>query len=630
MGRETLAALLRAEEYQLAFACNGPEALEQAAALNPDLILLDVMMPGMDGFEVCRRIRATPALAEVPLILITALDDRDSRIQGIEAGADDFIAKPYDRRELRARVRTITRLNRYQRLLAEREQAAASAQRQVERLSALRAIDTAISSSLDLTVTLNVILAQVTATLHVDAAALLLRRAHSQILEYVVVYGLRRSALPQAGLLFGSGCAGYVALQQRTLRLPTADEIDVPEEHPLLSDGFATYYGVPLIVKGQVEGVLEIFHRTPLDPDQEWREFLEVLAGQTAIAIDHAMLFDSMRRAHTELSLAYDTTLEGWARALELRDKETEGHSQRVTTMTLQLARAIGLSEAEQAHIRRGALLHDIGKMGIPDSILLKPGSLTHDEWEVMRQHPVYAYDLLSPIPYLKEALDIPYYHHEKWDGSGYPHGLKGEAIPLAARIFAVADVWDALRFDRPYRKGWPEDQVRAHIHALSGTHFDPQVVAAFEQLQSVEVHAVPRAVLVVDDEESIVESLRRALNDSYTIYTATSGEAALEILAREQIAVIVTDQRMPGLTGVQLLERAKQISPATSGLLCSGYFDGVALSDALNLGIVRGFIAKPWKIAELRRRVDEVVQHYRAPSDFQQHAVPYANEERL
>ena len=208
VGRETLAALLHAEEYQLAFACSGPEALEQAAALTPDLILLDVMMPGMDGFEVCRRIRATPDLAEAPLILITALDDRDSRIQGIEAGADDFIAKPYDRRELRARVRTITRLNRYQRLLAEREQAAAFAQHQVERLSALRAIDTAISSSLDLTVTLNVILAQVTATLHVDAAALLLRSAHSQVLEYVVVYGLRRSALPQAGLLFGSGCAG--------------------------------------------------------------------------------------------------------------------------------------------------------------------------------------------------------------------------------------------------------------------------------------------------------------------------------------------------------------------------------------------------------------------------------------
>jgi putative nucleotidyltransferase with HDIG domain len=628
-GRETLAALLKPQGYQLAFAANGAEALALVAAQDPDLILLDVMMPELDGFEVCRRLRATPAVAEIPIILLTALDDRESRLQGIEAGADDFVSKPFDRAELRARIRAITRLNRYRRAIGERQEAEMRKERQIERLSALRAIDTAIGSSLDLTVTLNVILDQVTTMLHVDAAAVLLRKAQSPSLEYVAVHGIWRSALPQAELLFGAGCAGYVALQQRALRLPNVGALAAPEEHPLQGEGFAAYYGVPLIVKGYVAGVLEIFNRALIDPDQEWETFLETLAGQAAIAIDHARLFDSMQRAHTELSLAYDTTLAGWARALELRDKETEGHAQRVTELTVALARMLGFGDAELVHVRRGALLHDIGKMGIPDSILLKPGPLTDDEWVIMRRHPRYAYEMLAPIHYLRPALDIPHYHHERWDGGGYPHGLKGEAIPLAARIFAVVDVWDAMRFDRPYRKGWPEDQVLAHIRAGSGTHFDPQVVAAFEQLQRAEAQPAPLAVLIVDDEVAIVESLRRALNDSYSVFTATSGEAALETLAREQIAVIVTDQRMPGLTGVQLLERAKHLSPATFGLLCSGYHDGAALSDALNLGIVRGFISKPWKIDELRRRVGEVAQQYRAASGTQKHTAPCLQKDR-
>jgi putative nucleotidyltransferase with HDIG domain len=194
-------------------------------------------------------------------------------------------------------------------------------------------------------------------------------------------------------------------------------------------------------------------------------------------------LVKDVQRVNAELSLAYDSTIEGWSRALDLRDKETEGHSQRVTEMTLQLARAMGVSEEELIHIRRGALLHDIGKMGVPDQILLKPDKLTDDEWVIMRKHPVYAYELLTPIPYLRPALDIPHCHHEKWDGTGYPRGLKGEQIPFAARLFALIDVVDALRSDRPYRKGWPEERVIEHIRAQSGTHFDPRVVEAFLQL---------------------------------------------------------------------------------------------------------------------------------------------------
>jgi putative nucleotidyltransferase with HDIG domain len=280
----------------------------------------------------------------------------------------------------------------------------------------------------------------------------------------------------------GQGYAGRAALERRTLSLP-----DLAEEEPdfaraalLAGEGFRAYCGVPLIAKGLVEGVLEIFHRSPLHPGSDWLDFLEALAGQAAIAIDNTQLFNELQRSNLNLSLAYDATIEGWSRALDLRDKETEGHTQRVTEVTLKLARAMGMPEEELMHVRRGALLHDIGKMGIPDNILLKPGPLTDDEWVIMRKHPTYAYELLSPITYLRPALDIPYCHHEKWDGTGYPRGLKGEQIPPVARIFAIADVWDALRSDRPYRQGWPDNKVRDYIREQSGKHFDPQVVDIF------------------------------------------------------------------------------------------------------------------------------------------------------
>jgi len=187
-----------------------------------------------------------------------------------------------------------------------------------------------------------------------------------------------------------------------------------------------------------------------------------------------------IRQANQDLSDAYDATLEGWSRALELREQETAGHSQRTVSWTLRLGEAMGIKQEELVHVRRGALLHDIGIMGIPDSILLKPGPLTEDEWVVMRQHPVYAYHLLANIAYLSPALEIPYCHHEKWDGTGYPQGLRGKEIPLAARIFSVVDVWDALTSSRPYRPAWPEEAVRAHLLREAGKSFDPAVVDTF------------------------------------------------------------------------------------------------------------------------------------------------------
>jgi putative two-component system response regulator len=313
-GRETLESILEPEGYYLVLAENGFQAIEQAKVIRPDVILLDVMMPGMNGFEVCRRIRNEKELAEVPILFLTALDDRQSLLNGLEAGADDFISKPVDRHELRARLLGITRLNRYRKLMTERK---------------------------------------------------------------------------------------------------------------------------------------------------------------------------NLEDAHKKLLYAYDETIEGWSRAMDLRDQETEGHSQRVTDLTIKLAQTFGIPREELTHVRRGALLHDMGKLGIPDSILLKPGKLNEEEWEFMRRHPQLAYNMLNPIEYLRPAMDIPYCHHEKWDGTGYPRGLKGEEIPLTARLFAVVDVWDALTSDRPYRLAWEREKVLEYIQEQSGKHFDPQAVKGFLQIIS-------------------------------------------------------------------------------------------------------------------------------------------------
>jgi putative nucleotidyltransferase with HDIG domain len=237
---------------------------------------------------------------------------------------------------------------------------------------------------------------------------------------------------------------------------------------------------VPLIVKGEVKGVLEVYRRVAFTPDAEWLEFLEAFAGQAAIAIDNAQLFENLQHANMDLNLAYDATIEGWSRAMDLRDHETEGHTLRVTDLTMDLARAMRISESQLTAIRHGALLHDIGKMGVPDAILLKEGNLTDEEWLVMRKHPELARNMLMPITYLNDALSIPYCHHEKWDGTGYPQGLKGDQIPLVARIFAVVDVWDALTNDRTYRKKWSKQKARQYIKEQSGKHFDPQVVDIF------------------------------------------------------------------------------------------------------------------------------------------------------
>jgi len=319
-----LAQILETDGRQVLQAPNGKIALQIAERAIPDLILLDIQMPEMDGYETCQQLKKTERLESIPVIFVSGLGETLDKVKAFQFGAVDYITKPFQEDELLARVRTHLRLREL--------------------------------------------------TEHLETR-----------------------------------------VQERTKELAIANQ--------------------------------------------------------------------QLQHYNQELTLAYDLTLEGWAKALELRDPETKDHSQQVIDLTLQLSRALGISDADIVHVYRGALLHDIGKMGIPDSILLKPGALSDDEWDVMKQHPVYAYDMLSPITYLHRALDIPYCHHEKWDGSGYPRGLAGEQIPLPARIFALVDNWDALRSDRPYRKAWPSEKALDYILEKRGSHFDPQVVDAFVKL---------------------------------------------------------------------------------------------------------------------------------------------------
>jgi PAS domain S-box-containing protein len=369
--------------------------------------------------------------------------------------------------------------------ITERKRAELEIQNQLRRIEALREIDLVIISTTNLSLSLKTVLEKATSSLHVDAADILLLNSHTQILEFAAGRGFHTHGIEKTQLRVGQGYAGRAALEQQTLfisDLPQAGDSFL-RAALLEEENFVSAYFVPLSAKGKVVGVMEVFHRAALECDQTWLDFLHALGGQASLAIDSGHLFSDLQRRNMDLILAYDSTIEGWSKALDLRDRETEGHTLRVTELTLKFARSAGIPESEIIHVKRGSLLHDIGKMGVPDNILHKRGTLTEPEWDIMHKHPAYAHDMLYPIEYLRPALSIPYSHHERWDGTGYPLGLKGEQIPLPARLFAIVDVWDALRSDRPYREGWSEERVLEYIHSQAGTHFDPRLVEVFLDL---------------------------------------------------------------------------------------------------------------------------------------------------
>jgi putative nucleotidyltransferase with HDIG domain len=532
-----LKTLLGGHGYQVDRATNGVEALELARDDPPELIISDILMPVMDGFSLCQQWKKDPQLQNIPFVFYTATytDAKDKEL-ALSLGAARFIIKPVEAEEfisiieqvisevetgmlaapseslrediayyrmyneslihkLEDKMLELEKANRaleediVRRRQAETENARLfeESQRRLRQVEALHAIDLTISASMDLRMTFNILLKHVESLLGVDAADILLLMPNSQQFRFSAGRGFRTDGMERASVRVGSSFAQRAVLERRPVVVSGELVAQANGEFSQVyeREGFLAYTGVPLTVKGQIKGVLEVYHRSPHRSELEWLHLLETLASRTAIAIDNAQLFSDLQHSNIELTLAYDATIAGWSRAMDLRDKETEGHTQRVTDLTLKLARAMGITEAQLTHIRHGALLHDIGKMGVPDNILLKADTLTDDEWEKMRKHPEFAYEMLSSIRYLQPALDIPYCHHEKWDGSGYPRGLKGEEIPIAARIFAVADVWDAVTSDRPYRNGWSKEAALEYIREQSGKYFDPQVVDGFLELIS-------------------------------------------------------------------------------------------------------------------------------------------------
>jgi len=479
-----LEAAFEEPEYTVIHAKAHDEAL-QCLQHNPcAAVLFDIHAPGDDAFATARAIKATEGLRHTPILFLSATPlDEAAMLKGYAAGAVDFLVQPFSAGVVRAKVAALVR---HSRDIAGRTVDNTVTERRMQQLQARHKIDRAIIDSIDLRHTLNVLVGQVATLMAVDAVSVLLLNDHTQTLEYSTSIGFRTPFLQHTLLQVGKGHAGRAVLERHPVHI--SDLSRQPGEFsraPLLAtEEFVSYLAVPLVTKGCVEGVMELFTRTPFTPTTQWLELLDELAGQAAVAIRHNQTLNGLQQTNTHLMLAYDSIIEGWSRALDRRDGAAEGHTLRVCETMVNLARQLRMSREELVQVKRGALLHDIGKMAIPDSILQKPGPLSDQEWSEMRRHPEYALELLSPIDCLRSSLDIPYCHHEKWDGSGYPRGLRGDQIPLAARVFAVVDVWDALRSDRPFRRGWNEADARAYIEAGSGTHFDPTVVQAFSRMQ--------------------------------------------------------------------------------------------------------------------------------------------------
>jgi putative nucleotidyltransferase with HDIG domain len=355
-------------------------------------------------------------------------------------------------------------------------------------LSRLLQVSRALASSLELDDVLQTAIESAVATLRLDTGAIYLLDGGDLVLGATTPplppdfpEALRRA--PLAGHPHVETCLRErepVSLEDWTAEGLTAAEREVCEARGLRSLLF-----VPVLVADDAVGAFIVGTVGRVRALGEWdADLCRALSHEIGLALANARLFESLQRSREELERAYDATIEGWSLALEMRDDETQGHALRVAGLAVELGREVGIPAEGLLHLRRGALLHDIGKMVVPDAILRKPGPLTEAEWEVMRRHPENGRDFLRKVAYLEPALDVPYAHHERWDGSGYPRGLRGEEIPLAARVFAVADAFDALTSDRPYRAAWTEAKALEHVRAHAGGHYDPAVVAALLRLR--------------------------------------------------------------------------------------------------------------------------------------------------
>lgn len=358
---------------------------------------------------------------------------------------------------------------------------------QIRTLSFLKMISRTINSRMDFDEVMKPLLVQTKATLNGDAVALYLFEKNQNAFVAKVTEGFKTDLIRGAVVSFGQVYLGLAAQKQKIIITSNFDDLDPDSEFAKLiaQEGFLSQYCVPIVIGGKSFGVLELFQRKPFSPTPEWLNLLDAIALQMGLALDYNNLYGELQNTYLDLADSYEATLEGWSSAMDVRDHETEGHSKRVAELASALARKMGLSNDEVENIRRGALLHDIGKLGVPDSILLKNGPLTEDEWNVMKRHPQLAYRFLAKVPYLEKSLDIPRFHHERWDGNGYPSGLSGTRIPLAARLFSVVDVYDALTSERPYRHAWSKAKATQYLREQAGIQFDPEIVDGFLQMLS-------------------------------------------------------------------------------------------------------------------------------------------------
>ncbi|NLI95214.1 MAG: HD domain-containing protein [Synergistaceae bacterium] len=356
---------------------------------------------------------------------------------------------------------------------------------QARELAALQSMNLALNETWHPKSTLKLLVSLLRSHDEVDAAAVYLLDEGTMKLEFAEGDGFRESAIRSHSLKPGEGPAGAAALQRKAVLLADLDNPGEIRVAPFLlnHEGFRAACAAPLLASNRLLGVLEAYRRKRVDDPETWKERIETVARQASSALHRGFLVEELERANLELNLAYDSTIEGWSRALDLKCREPEWHTQRIAELTVRLAGRLGVTGKDLQAIRRGAILHDIGKMGIPDAILTKPGPLTEEKWRIMRLHPVYALHMLQPIGFLKDSIAIPHSHHERWDGQGYPRGLKGEEIPFFARIFSVVDVWVSLTADQPYRRAWTPDRALAYIREGAGRLFDPTVAKAFLEM---------------------------------------------------------------------------------------------------------------------------------------------------
>lgn len=350
----------------------------------------------------------------------------------------------------------------------------------LQRLKSLRAIDISVASSLDVRSALNLYLDQIIHQLHFDAAAIALIDPASYTLEYQSAKGFARHNPSGLRLRLGEGFGGRVVMENRPIMIAHIQQTHRKDRFlkVVQEEGFYSYYGIPLVARGEVKGVLEVLHRSTMHDDTETLDFMEIMAGQLSVAIDNLSMIQQLKRSVMETQMGLDQVLETWAQSIEDRMRKPKGSSLARALKAVDIGRSLGIAESQLIHVKRGALLSDLGMLSVGEDILFTSESLNEDHWALIHKHPEYARDILQQIPFLKDLMDIPLYHHERWDGEGYPYGLKGDRIPIAARIFKVIDVAEALSQPRPYRDAWSKQEIDAYLEEQSGKEFDPDIVS--------------------------------------------------------------------------------------------------------------------------------------------------------